>query len=70
MSHRLLRAPALALVTVLLVAGPAFSKVLDGTDGDDTLIGTKRKDQITGREGQDLLKGKGGNDTYFFADKR
>lgn len=63
-----LGAPALALYAVLLVAGPAVSKVLVGTDGPDTLIGTKRSDQITGGRGQDRLIGKAGNDTYFFAD--
>jgi hypothetical protein len=68
MSRLSLRAPALALFAVLLIAGPAFAKVVNGTNGDDMLIGTKRKDQITGGGGQDLLKGKGGNDTYFFAD--
>jgi hypothetical protein len=66
MSHRFLRAPALALFAVLLIAGPAFSKVLGGTDGPDILIGTKRSDQINGKGDPDVLKGKGGNDTYIF----
>jgi hypothetical protein len=66
MSHRFLRAPALALLAVLLIAGPAFSKVLVGTDGPDILIGTKRADQINGKGDPDVLKGKGGNDTYIF----
>jgi hypothetical protein len=68
MSLRSLRAPALALFAGLLVAGPALSKVLEGTDGPDILIGTKRADQITGKGDPDLLQGKGGNDTYFFDD--
>jgi hypothetical protein len=66
MSHRFLRAPALALFAVLLIAGPALSKVLGGTDGPDILIGTKRSDQINGKGDPDVLKGKGGNDTYIF----
>src|SRR5215210_6119399 len=49
MSRRFFRAPALALFAVLLVAGPAFSKVVDGTDGPDILVGTKRADQINGK---------------------
>jgi hypothetical protein len=68
MSHRFFRAPALALLLVLLVAGPAFSKVVDGTDGPDVLVGTKRSDQINGKGDPDVLKGKGGNDTYIFED--
>ena len=64
----ILLASALALLTALLLAGPALSKVLVGTDEPETLIGTKRNDQITGKGGQDILKGKAGNDTYFFAD--
>jgi hypothetical protein len=68
MSHRSFLALALALFAVLLVAGPALSKVLVGTDGPDVLIGTKRGDQITGKGAPDVLKGKGGNDTYFFDD--
>ncbi len=68
MRRLIVLAPALALTAVLLLVGPVFSKVLDGTDGPDVLVGTKRNDQITGGRGQDLLKGKAGNDTYFFAD--
>jgi hypothetical protein len=64
----ILLAPALALLTALLLASPALSKVLVGTDDSETLIGTKRNDQITGKGGQDILKGRAGNDTYFFAD--
>jgi hypothetical protein len=68
MSHRLVRVPALALLAVLLVAGPAFSKVLVGDDGPNILIGTKRADQINGKGDPDVLKGKAGNDTYIFED--
>jgi Ca2+-binding RTX toxin-like protein len=68
MRRLILLGPALALIAALLLAGPALSKVLDGTNGADTLIGTKRNDKITGGEGLDLLKGRDGNDTYFFAD--
>jgi hypothetical protein len=67
-SHRFLRAPALALLAVLLVAGPAFSAIRTGTEDSETLIGTKRTDQITGAGGHDRLIGKAGNDTYFFDD--
>jgi hypothetical protein len=68
MSHRVVRVPALALLAVLLVAGPAFSKVLVGDDGPNILIGTKRADQINGKGDPDVLKGKAGNDTYIFED--
>jgi hypothetical protein len=68
MSHRFFRAPAVALFVVLLIAGPAFSKVVDGTDGPDILIGSKRADQINGKGDPDVLKGRGGNDTYIFED--
>jgi len=68
MSQRSYLAPALALSAILLIAGPTFSKVVDGTDDSETLIGTKRNDQITGGRGHDRLIGKAGNDTYFFDD--
>jgi hypothetical protein len=68
MSHRVVRMPALALLAVLLVAGPAFWKVLVGDDGPNILIGTKRADQINGKGDPDVLKGKAGNDTYIFED--
>jgi len=61
-------APMLALLTALLLAGPALSAVKIGTNGNDTLIGTAENDKITGNGGDDSLKGKAGNDTYFFAD--
>src|SRR3712207_1929034 len=68
MSHCFLRAPALALCAVLLIAGSAFSAIRTGTEDPETLIGTKRNDQITCAGGHDRLIGKAGSDTYFFAD--
>jgi hypothetical protein len=68
MRRLLLIAPTLALVTALLVAGPALSALRIGTNGPDGLTGTAEDDQITGKGDGDRLKGLAGNDTYFFAD--
>ncbi|MGQ0589000.1 MAG: calcium-binding protein [Sphingosinicella sp.] len=37
--------------------------VINGTNGDDTIIGTEDADQIDGRGGNDSIEGRGGNDT-------
>src|SRR5215216_2292458 len=63
-----LLAPTLALLALLLVAGPALSALRIGTNGVDTLLGTSGNDQLTGKEEGDILKGLAGNDIYFFAD--
>jgi hypothetical protein len=59
---------ALAVLALLVVAGPAPGAVRTGTAGNDTLVGTNRNDQITGDAGDDTLKGLAGDDVYHFAD--
>jgi Ca2+-binding RTX toxin-like protein len=43
------------------------SSLIDGGDGDDTLLGWSKVDVIFGGDGVDIIKGNGGND-YLFGD--
>lgn len=68
MPRSILLALAVALLPVLLLAGPAFSALRFGTDGAESLVGTNGNDMLIGLGGNDVLKGKAGNDVYAFAD--
>jgi Ca2+-binding RTX toxin-like protein len=43
------------------------SSLIDGGDGDDTLLGWSKVDVIFGGDGVDIIKGNAGND-YLFGD--
>jgi Ca2+-binding RTX toxin-like protein len=56
---------ALMSVMVVVFAGVALAKVINGDDNDNTLVGTNRADTIRGKGGDDLLRGKQGDDTLI-----
>ncbi|MFY3741270.1 MAG: Ca2+-binding RTX toxin-like protein [Candidatus Nitrosomirales archaeon] len=45
-----------------------FANVIDGTEGDDTLIGTSSNDLIRGNGGNDFIKGRGSPDCLIGGD--
>jgi hypothetical protein len=48
-----------------LTINMVIENIIDGTEGDDTIVGTKRNDMITGFAGNDLIDGAGGDDLIF-----
>src|SRR5262245_6372305 len=57
-----MRAPAVALALLFLLAGTALARTIDGTNRSDRLVGTPRADTLLGRGGADRLTGLGGAD--------
>jgi RTX calcium-binding nonapeptide repeat (4 copies) len=57
----------IALMSVMLVvfAGVALAKVINGDDNDNHLRGTNRADTISGKGGDDFINGRDGNDKLF-----
>jgi Ca2+-binding RTX toxin-like protein len=49
-------------VMVVVFAGVALAKVIQGNDNDNRLRGTDRDDTINGKGGEDFINGKRGND--------
>lgn len=49
------------------VSQSTSSMVLDGRDGNDTLVGSSAADALRGGLGVDTLTGNGGTDLYYFA---
>ena len=52
----------LLLICVLVLAAPAFARILKGTSGDDKLIGSKNGDKLIGKGGNDILRSSAGGD--------
>jgi RTX calcium-binding nonapeptide repeat (4 copies) len=52
-------------VMVVVFAGVALAKVINGDDNDNTLRGTNRADTIKGFGGDDSIRGRKGNDTLI-----
>lgn len=44
--------------------------VLEGNQGDDTLLGSEGSDRLIGGQGDDLLRSRGGGDTFAFGSIR
>jgi hypothetical protein len=57
-----MRAPAVAVALLLLLAGTAVARTIEGTDRSDRLVGTPRADFLLGRGGADRLTGLAGGD--------
>src|SRR4029450_3137901 len=55
-----MRAPAVAVALLLLLAGTAVARTIEGTDRSDRLVGTARADVLLGRGGADRLTGLAG----------
>jgi Ca2+-binding RTX toxin-like protein len=49
-------------VMVVVFAGVALAKVINGDDNDNRLVGTQRADTIRGKGGDDFLSGQKGDD--------
>ena len=49
-------------VIVVVFAGVALAKVINGNDNDNLLVGTLRDDTIYGKGGDDNITGRKGND--------
>jgi Ca2+-binding RTX toxin-like protein len=56
---------ALMSVMVVVFAGVALAKVIQGDDNDNRLVGTLRNDTIKGKGGDDFINGRKGNDTLI-----
>jgi hypothetical protein len=52
-------------VMVVVFAGVALAKVINGDDNDNHLRGTNRADTISGKGGDDFINGRDGNDKLF-----
>ena len=52
-------------VMVFVFAGVAVAAIINGNDGNNTLIGTPRHDVIRGFGGNDLIRGRGGEDDMY-----
>jgi Ca2+-binding RTX toxin-like protein len=52
-------------VMVVVFAGVALAKVINGNDNDNRLVGTPRNDTIDGKGGDDNINGRNGNDTLI-----
>jgi hypothetical protein len=52
-------------VMVVVFAGVALAKVINGNDNDNRLVGTQRADTINGKGGDDFISGRDGNDTLI-----
>ena len=62
---------ALAFLLTLALGIPAAeAKVINGTNGNDTLKGTRKADHISGKKGNDKIFGKKGNDELDGGDGR
>ena len=56
---------ALMSVMVVVFAGVALAKVINGDDNDNRLRGTQHNDTINGKGGDDFINGRKGNDKLF-----
>ena len=52
-------------VMVVVFAGVALAKVINGDDNDNRLRGTQHNDTINGKGGDDFINGRKGNDKLF-----
>ena len=52
-------------VMVVVFAGVALAKVINGDDNDNHLRGTLHNDTINGKGGDDFINGRKGNDTLI-----
>jgi hypothetical protein len=50
---------------VVMSAGAALARTINGDDGNNILIGTDRSDVIRGFGGDDVIRGRGGNDVLI-----
>lgn len=64
--RRVVTLAGLCMALLLVVfAGTALAKTINGNDGRNTLIGIDRSDVIRGFGGDDVLRGRGGNDVLI-----
>ena len=57
-----------AIIALILVSGAALAALVEGTDGDDTLVGTPNADEMYGYAGNDSLDGRDGDDSIWGGD--
>ena len=64
-----MRTPTILIILmsmmVVVFAGVALAKVINGNDNDNHLRGTQHNDTIRGKGGDDYINGRDGNDTLI-----